>query len=176
MALTRSKPATQPSFLPRSCSANPNLYKTWAAATLWGVCPSLYASRNTFTNTFLSENHNSTREIKGFLPGSLKSQDALPWHWHDQNQQHNHHFYLAATQLISVCIKPMQQQHYGESTQVYMQVATLLPTPFFPRTIIVQEKSRVSCPATSKVKMLCHGTGTIKTSNTTTISTSQLLS
>ena len=107
------KPATQPPFLPHSCSANPSLYKTCAATTLWRVCPSLYASRNTFTNTFLSKNHNCTREIKGFLPSNLKSQDALTWHWQDQNQQHNHHFYLATTQLISICIKLVQQQHYG---------------------------------------------------------------
>jgi hypothetical protein len=32
----------------------------------------------------------------------------LPWHRHDQNQQHDHHFYLIAAQLIPVCIKPVQ--------------------------------------------------------------------
>jgi hypothetical protein len=32
----------------------------------------------------------------------------LPWHRHDQNQQHDHHFYLTAAQLIPVCIKPVQ--------------------------------------------------------------------
>jgi hypothetical protein len=101
---------------------------------------------------------------------NLKSQDVLSWH--DQNQQHNHHFYLAAAQLILVYIKHVQQQHYGEFAQVYMQAVTLLLTPFFPKTTIVQEKSRGSCPAVSRVKMLCHGIGMIKTSNTTTISTS----
>jgi len=49
MAPAWSKPATRPPFLPHSCSANPGLYKTCAITTLWGVCPSLYASQKNFT-------------------------------------------------------------------------------------------------------------------------------
>jgi len=49
MVLARSKPATRPPFLPRSCSVYPSLYKTCATTTLSGVCPSLCASRKIFT-------------------------------------------------------------------------------------------------------------------------------
>jgi len=70
MALVRSKPATRPPFLPRSCSANPSLYKTCATTTLWGVCPSLCASRKNFTLIIWSFSRVSSNSSDSLFVGS----------------------------------------------------------------------------------------------------------
>jgi len=70
MALARSKPATWPPFLPRSCSAYPSLYKTCATITLWGVCPSLCARRKIFTLIIWSVSRVSSNSYDSLFVGS----------------------------------------------------------------------------------------------------------
>jgi len=77
MALARSKPATRPPFLPRSCLAYPSLYKTCATTTLWAVCPSLCASRKIFTLIIWSVSRVSSNSSDFLFVGSLICWDCV---------------------------------------------------------------------------------------------------